>query len=250
MNKTKIEWTDMSWNPLTGCRHGCRYCYARRIADRFASKDPEAVLETADCNSPMFILEEPYTYQGKVEPYPYGFLPTFHMYRLHEPREERNPKRIFVCSMSDLFGYWVPEWVIESVFEACRAAPQHKYLFLTKNPERMLDLEYKHLLPEEDNFWYGSSIPTGQEAFFWSTKVQTFVSMEPLLADPGDFLGSNKPGWIIVGAETGNSAHKVTCRKEWVDRLLDIGVPVFMKESLVPVMGEENMRRELPLKLQ
>ena len=249
MNNTKIEWADMTYNPLTGCFHGCPYCYARGIARRFASKDPEAILETATQGGKVAILEKPYVYDGKVEPYPYGFNPTFHMNRLNVPANIKEPKRIFVCSMADLFGHWVPDWIILSVFESCIRAPQHKYLFLTKNPERLLELANNGDLPKDKNFWYGTSLPTGHESFFWSDDHHFFVSMEPLLADPGRFPGkaSRVPEWVIVGAESGNRAGKVVPQKEWIDHLTDnLRAPVMMKDSLIPIVGEENMRREWP----
>lgn len=248
MNNTKIDWADMTWNPLTGCYHGCSYCYARKIAERFASKDPEAIRQAFSQEGSTLLMERPYIYNGKVEPYPYGFTPTFHMYRLHELEEVRTPKRVFVCSMADLFGEWVPDWIILSVFESCRRAPQHKYMFLTKNPERMLRMAYNRDLPKDDNFWYGTSVPTGNEAFFSSDEHNCFISMEPLRADPGKFLGSRLPDWVIVGAETGNQKGKVVPEKAWIDHLTEnLGdVPILMKNSLIPVMGEENMIRNYP----
>ena len=252
MRKTDIEWADMTWNPLTGCYHGCTYCYARKIAERFASKDPMAMKEAFDQEGSTMVLEEPYVYNGKFEPYPYGFMPTFHMSRLHDMERAREPKRVFVCSMADLFGDWVPEWMILAVFGSCKRTPQHKYMFLTKNPERMLEMAYNGDLPKEDNFWYGTSVPTGNEAFFSSDEHHCFISMEPLRADPGRFLGSRLPEWVIVGAETGNQIGKIVPKKSWIDHLTEnLGdVPVMMKNSLVPIVGEDNMRREWPEELR
>lgn len=254
MNNTKIEWADMTWNPVTGCYHGCTYCYARKIAERFASKDPMAMKDAFAQESSTMVLEEPYVYNGKVEPYPYGFHPTFHMNRLNVPANIKEPKRIFVCSMADLFGPWVPDWVILSVFESCRRATQHKYLFLTKHPERLLELANNGDLPKDKNFWYGTSVPTAREPFFWSDDHHFFVSMEPLLADPRRFPGdaARVPEWVIVGAESGNRSGRVVPRKEWLDHLTEHlwRTPIMMKDSLVPIVGEENMRREWPEELR
>lgn len=128
MNKTKIDWATMSWNPVTGCRHGCPYCYARRTATRFNAglEDP------APLAGGLHVLPE----KIKATPYPYGFEPTLHRYRLGQPQNTKEPQTVFVCSMADLFGRWVPtSWIVE-VLDACRKAPQHRYLFLTKNPAR------------------------------------------------------------------------------------------------------------------
>ncbi len=249
MERTKIEWCDSTWNPVTGCLHGCEYCYARKIANRFGFHVPESaepdiksrvLVRAAECN-------------GKKVPYPFDFLPTFHRYRLDEPQKHKNPRTIFVCSMADLFGSWVPtKWIVE-VLDACRAAPQHRYLFLTKNPSRYLELNELALLPHDDNFWYGSTAAYPEtDQMAWSNAFHTFVSIEPML---GRF-GRPCPGslhdidWFIVGAETGSRPGKIIPQKSWVQEVVDYckssGKPIFMKDSLIPIVGEENMRREFP----
>jgi hypothetical protein len=126
LNKSKIEWCDLTWNPVTGCNHGCEYCYAKKIANRFGSHD------VTNLGNEMTIQLN----TKPSNPYPYKFIPTFHKYRLEEPAQKTKGRKIFVCSMADLFGNWVPdEWTSE-VLKSCEAAPQHKYLFLTKNPKR------------------------------------------------------------------------------------------------------------------
>ena len=141
MNKTAIDWCDVTWNPVTGCKRDCPYCYARGIARRFCGGTPDGG---------EHFLDEPMIKRGKamqdarVDPYPYGFDPTFHRYRLGEPAEMRKGKDIFVCSMADLFGPWVPlRWIME-VMDACLAAPQHNYLFLTKFPEQYKSLDHSN----------------------------------------------------------------------------------------------------------
>ena len=90
MRNTSIEWADMTWNPLTGCCHGCKYCYARRIANRFASKDP--AIENMYFDKAVEVLEKPYEFEGKIEPYPFGFLPTFHQYRINDLESIKEPQ--------------------------------------------------------------------------------------------------------------------------------------------------------------
>ncbi len=148
MNKTKIEWCDSTWNPLTGCLHGCEYCYARRIAERFGTlfkggimPEDEGLTFLPDEPDRFYELDEPARNDnGKLEPFPANFYPTFHRYRLDEPQNMKKPQNIFVCSMADLFGDWVPYNWIEEVFAACDKAPQHRYMFLTKNPQRLCEL--------------------------------------------------------------------------------------------------------------
>lgn len=256
MNKTGIEWCDMTWNPVTGCRHGCDYCYARRIAERFGTRLPDRS-GYPDTHNGVHVVES----KIKGNPYPYKFEPTFLPFRLVEPLQKRQPQNIFVCSMADLFGRWVPDEWIGEVFQACEKAPQHNYLFLTKNPQRYVDLYEKGMLPMEDNMWYGTTVTGPDDRFMFSVEHRTFLSIEPMM---GQFVGVQDyeslvkkvgacrgPDWVIIGAMTGpEAAHHPRPQKEWVlDLAEDVrraGVPVFMKDSLLQIVGKENMCREIP----
>lgn len=255
MKKTKIDWCDSSWNPVTGCEHGCEYCYARGIARRFGGADPldiKYVSENTKGDGLWELDEQMHKENGQVAPYPFGFQPTIHRYKLDEPQHWKKPRTIFVCSMADLFGEWVPgEW-IKAVFDACQAAPQHRYLFLTKNPARFLNLANRGLLPTGDNFWYGSSVPTPDTPYFFNDWLNTFASIEPIHGDFGEWNVQTPealPRWIIVGAETGNRRYKIIPKREWVDGIVmnaqGNGIPVFMKESLRSLMGDD-FRQEFP----
>lgn len=256
MDKTKIEWCDSTWNPVTGCKHDCGYCYARSIATRFGGKA---------INIPH-ILNGPFIAQGKAQPYPFGFTPTLHKYRLGE-YEKKAGRTIFVCSMADLFGSWVPDSWIEEVFTACEKAPQHKYLFLTKNPQRYVDFDWADKLPIRDNMWYGTSVTNAEQAERAAdtfgqlpTRAKTFFSIEPILEDIAATNGwtftdnGSYAKWIIIGAETGRRKAKVVPERSWIEKITtdcdDGGIPLFMKDSLVPIVGEENMRREFPRDLR
>lgn len=259
MKKTNIEWADMTWNPVVGCKHGCEYCYARRIAKRFGGYDKgdgtittRNPLRRAELTQPLTIT------RGNGETvnssFPFGFEPTLLRYRLEEPQRIKKPQTIFVCSMADLFGNWVPtKWIVE-VLDACAAAPQHRYMFLTKNPERYARLDALALLPRKENFWYGSTI-TGKDGrrFNGHILLNTFLSIEPLHEHLDAGLGSfGSDRLIIIGAETGSRKGKIAPEKAWVDNICEAAditrAAVFMKDSLIPVVGEENMRRELPWK--
>ena len=261
-DNTKIDWCDASWNPVTGCEHGCEYCYARRMAKRYSY---EGQTLDAPCELQRVWIEdrkglEPglhvlrYAVQlkdnGRIVPYPFGFAPTFHRYRLDIPARWKRPRTIFVCSMADLFGAWVPEEWIKAVFDACEKAPQHRYLFLTKNPRRYIDLADKGLLPMDSNFWYGSTVTTPEKEFFFCKGIHTFVSIEPIL-EPFTELGRTDcfVDWVIVGAETGNRKDKVIPEKAWIDELAGqcsrVGVPIFMKSSIEDLMGGD-FRQEYP----
>jgi len=239
MNKTKIDWCDMTWNPVTGCMHGCEYCYARTMARRFST-------QTATPNGEIHdLLKRPETI------YPFGFDPTFHRYRLSQPKQmrETKPQNIFVGSMADLFGYWVPDEWIQEVFNACEAAPWHRYLFLTKNPFRYDALIDKGILPERSaNMWYGTTCTDLTKPLHWNKNANTFMSCEPMLAlwpDPnsGSNLKTMLPDWVILGAETGNRKGKVIPERWWIQNAVAQcranGTPVFMKESLRGLMGED-----------
>lgn len=273
MNKTKIDWCDSTWNPVTGCLHGCEYCYARGIANRFRYRENYEINEdntifnfhfdgsptTYEIIAPCYY--EPLEVALGIEsgegckrikaPYPYGFKPTFHKYRLNDYIDKKG-RNIFVCSMADLFGEWVPdEWIAE-VFDACKKAPQHNYLFLTKNPKRYIELCLKNLLPERENMWYGMTITNSHQAYIAEATTQDmpseagmFLSIEPILEDISNNLDitiANFVDWVIIGAETGRRKDKVDPKKEWIDNIVllcrEANIPVFMKSSLADIWGE------------
>ena len=254
MNKTKIDWCDMSWNPVTGCRHNCEYCYARKIARRFAgggygkemgmfiAKYKEEIFQ------PPYELSEPQLAKTKDEwyreaPYPFGFEPTFHRYRLDEPKQKTKPRNIFVCSMADLFGDWVPDKWIQDVFAACEAAPQHRYIFLTKNTDRYEKIINNGIITVRDNYWFGTSATNTEGVVYRRGQgMNTFVSIEPFLSEfrkckDTDLL----PNWVIIGAETGNRKEKVIPQRAWIESIVEdcraAGIPVFMKSSLTDIWG-------------
>lgn len=251
MNKTKIEWCDSTWNPVTGCRHRCDYCYARRVAQRFGKEVP-------DYSGYPLSHEGAHVLDNKIDnnPYPFLFEPTFHAYRLKEPQHKKKPQTIFVCSMADLFGDWVPDEWIKEVFGACKKAPQHRYLFLTKNPPRYGRLAGTGKLPDSENFWYGVTATDHQTAELsmrylppvW--RYNLFVSVEPMLGSINLPAAEQYPKWIILGAMTGPGSKHNQPKREWIKNVVESarasGVPVFMKDSLLPIMGEENMLREFP----
>jgi protein gp37 len=259
MQKTKIEWCDSTWNPVTGCLHGCEYCYARKIANRFGKIEVE--YSEVEIENPTFKAE---LYMKHDNPYPYLFAPTFHKYRLDEPARKTKGQNIFVCSMADLFGEWVPdEWITE-VFEACKKAPQHDYLFLTKNPKRYSEI-YRSGLDYRCYMWFGTTatdedsyINRGMELYQatgrdYRSHAKRFLSIEPLHGKISDSILHATiylVDWIIIGCETGNRKDKIIPKKEWIDNIVEqckyAGIPVFMKDSLIPIVGEENMLREFP----
>lgn len=273
-DKTKIDWCDASWNPVAGCLHGCTYCYAQRMVKRFTPKNSYTLTELFNygnhidvfkserTGSQVCVLNKPFkvpriTLPGQpdetiTEPYPTGFYPTYHRYRLDIPRKWEKPKTIFVCSMADLFGEWVPDYWIEEIIDACRDAPQHRYLFLTKNPKRYDELVNKGIITgRDDNFWFGSTVTDLRTDPFFHSGFHTFLSCEPMLAPwpPADYpnpyftFQTGLPQWFIFGAETGNSPFKIIPKKEWVMNAAricrNIGAKVFMKESLREIMGAD-----------
>ena len=125
MNKSKMEFCDFTFNPVTGCRTGCEYCYAAKQAKRFSGdvRINKGSGQLQKDESGLYILDAPFKNQsGKVIPCPVGFEPTLHRYRLAMPAQKKKPAKIFVCSLADLFGSWVPDSWIEGVLKACDAA--------------------------------------------------------------------------------------------------------------------------------
>lgn len=260
MNRTGIEWCDYTWNPMTGCYNGCSYCYARNIARRFCTNEhgKEGVLSPCDgkCNE-CHKMDGPEFWNERVRiapegaVFPYGFYPTFYPDRLDEPAKAKKPKTIFVGSMTDLFGRWVSASFIVQVLDACAKAPQHRYCFLTKNPDRYNELDILALLPYDARFWFGATV-TKQDDIRRLTEMpvhlKTFWSMEPLHGpvDMNQLLGCTGPfcdipDRIIIGAETGNRKGKIIPRREWVTEIMG-----FCKANGIPVLVKDNLRKLYP----
>ena len=245
-SKTKIDWADATWNPVTGCLHGCEYCYAQRIARRFGG-------HIITGHDHLYILDKPYKREnGTITPYPYGFDPTFHRYKLDEPQRWKKPRSIFVCSMADLFGEWVPdEWILE-VLQACQRAPQHRYIFLTKNPERYDELRGKYEIFREayEKHHFGATATDLEQICGARLSCADWLSIEPFqdTIPPFHFY----PYWrcIIIGAETGNRKGKVIPNKGLIMDIVHAcdfwKTRVFMKESLRPIMGDDFRQDLLP----
>lgn len=261
MNKSGIEWCDHTWNPITGCRHDCSYCYAVKMSLRFCGNMKRNMFQTDQyrMEGDLFVLDEPFMNEdGKPVIYPFGFEPTLHRYRLRTMDSLKMGNNIFVCAMADLFGEWVPESWIREIFEVIEEKPQHNWLLLTKNPSRYRKIDF---LPEgKPNIWYGTTVTNREDLdrlndFPYYSK--SFVSIEPVLENLELVKRSDsvsKVDWIIVGAETGRRKNLVVPEFEWVKDIVlaadTYGVPVFMKDSLIPIVGEENMRRDYPKELQ
>ncbi len=243
-DKTKIDWCDSTWNPVTGCYHDCQYCYARNIAHRFSgggenwTDDKIIVLDERKYDE----FEE-----NRALAYPYGFKPTLHRYKLDEYATKKG-RNIFVCSMADLFGNWVPDSWLDEVFEACEKAPQHNYLFLTKNPKRYIDYDVSC----DRNKWYGTSICKNtdmKKCEHLPLRANKFISIEPIL-ECLDIISSpiiNWVDWVIVGAETGRRKDKVIPQRKWIEDIVNEckanEKPVFMKSSLADIWGEPLIQK-------
>ena len=222
-NKTNdnIGWAAFSWNPVTGCRHNCSYCYARDIAKRF---------------------------------YPEKFEPTFRPERLSAPAETPIPKRnggnsrnVFVCSMADLFGAWVPDGWIEKVFAACRANTQWNYVFLTKNPTRFVGLDFPKTAIVGATVTHQAMVERTEWAFSHFDAPAKFVSCEPLLGSL-EFSRPELFDIFIVGARSRSTG--VPGMQPNDDHVLDLikqaqraGCGVFVKDN---INAKFDIEREYP----
>lgn len=215
-----ISWAAWSWNPVTGCLHGCDYCYARAIIHRYGEANPA------------------------------GFTPLFHHERLDAPlntvipaarRDDPAYRRVFVCSMADLYGRWVPDEWIDKVHASMLAAPQWEYLLLTKFPGRYVGLD----LPS--NAWVGTSVDEqkrvriAEDAFrkVDSVKVK-WLSLEPL-REPLEFTDLSMFDWVVIGAQTATTqpdghVPAFAPPAEWVARItaqaIEAGCKVHWKPNL------------------
>ena len=283
MNKTKIDWCDSTWNPVTGCLYGCKYCYAKSIATRFSGK---AELWSHDEKIHELTEKQYLGEDEKACPYPYGFEPSFHRYRLHD-YDQKEGRNIFVCSMADLFGEWVPEAWQKEIFTVCRQNRQHNYLFLTKNPRRLPRTSelYNGIFGVHlENMWFGTTITCQKDLEdrlfpLLQVKGHVFLSIEPLhgqldldkiwvsekkgevyLSLPernvyyfGGRSAFPMPEWVIIGAETGTRRDRIIPKRCWISEIVSkckmAGIPVFMKESLKSIWGEDLVQ-EYPECLQ
>jgi len=206
-----IEWTESTWNPVTGCTKispGCRHCYAERMARRL---------------------------QAMGQPnYVNGFQLTIHEHALLIPMSWKKPQLIFVNSMSDLFHEDVPDGFIARVFEVMRRAPRHIFQVLTKRSERVAQLTPRLEWPP--NVWMGVSVETNDYAYRIKDLRQTgarlkFLSLEPLLG-PLPCLDLQRIDWVIVGGESGPGARPL--QQDWVfdirDQCVAAHVPFFFKQ--------------------
>lgn len=210
-NHSAIEWTETTWNPVTGCTkisHGCKFCYAERLSKRLRAMG--------------------------VDKYRDGFSIAVHESTLKDPLNWRKPRLVFVNSMSDLFHKSVPLTFIRSVFEVMNRASQHTFQVLTKRPSRVAKVDSQ--LNWTPNIWLGTSIESerwlGRLTWLKQTSARTkFLSLEPLLGPLPDvqFEGID---WVIVGGESGPGARPMDA--DWVRKLRDNcvqhGVPFFFKQ--------------------
>ena len=231
LNPTKIEWTNFTWNPITGCNHGCAYCYARKMAQRLKGRAG-------------YPAQDP-------------FQPTFHVKRLRAPGQLETPSRIFTVSMGDMFGSWVPTRWIERVIDVIRMNQTHTFQVLTKDPQQIMMKMMRTTAPRlPGNLWIGTSISTAKDLpRIYDLRCEgagvRWVSFEPILGPilkPGSTLWDLD--WCVLGAETGNRKGRVEPREEWIRTILEAadqsGVPVFMKDNLEPYWPGD-LRRESPV---
>ncbi len=260
MQKTRIDWATMTWNPVTGCLNNCDYCYARKIAQRFGW-EPNASTKIEHLKDGVYYPKA--DYKERYIAYPFGFKPTFHEYRLDEPQKIKKPQNIFVCSMGELFGDWIPDEWIQQVFEACYKAPQHRYLFLTKYPQRYAGAWLQDEISEIQDFSYFGVTATNQnmlnDAIYcmgeMRSLIKTFLSIEPTLERVVVRKDALQFGawfnWCIIGAETGNRKDKVIPKREWIESIVEqcrsANVPMFLKNNLKSVWGD-NLIQEYPWK--
>lgn len=258
---------DHTWNPITGCRQNCEDCYARKMSVRFAgnvrlnkiARKDYSMAPAADGGENLYVLDMPMLNEtGNSLLYPFGFAPTLHRYRMNIPEKLKMGNNILVGAMGDIFGKWVPDSWLDEVFTVCKKYYIHNYLFLTKNPERY----EQYPVPDMENMWYGITI-TKEEEVDQVIKLpfanRKFVSMELLedIQPESNWLLFRQVDWIIIGTETRMSKAEIGTivpELDWIKRIVQKAeqneVPVFMKDNLIPIVGEENMKREFPQQLQ
>ena len=255
MNLSKIGWCDFQWNPVTGCRDNCYFCYGRHQAARLCGTVRINLGDPQIQKGPkrgLYILPAPFHNDSdKVIAYPAGFAPTLHPYRLDMIAAKKKPANIYVCSTGELLGEWIPEKWIDLVFDACKAAPWHNYMFLTKHPHRYTQLSDAEKLIEQDNIWYGSYL-SDERSPFLSGRYHTFgyIDLSSPHASP---CALPEFEWIIVGCDTPVFKHDEPPSRTALEKiLLDRGSrPLFMKDSqLMRSIWDGALVQEFPMLLQ
>ncbi|MDO4496738.1 MAG: phage Gp37/Gp68 family protein [Bacteroidales bacterium] len=222
MKTTKIEWTDKTWNPVTGCTKasaGCAHCYAETMARRLKSMG--------------------------LEKYRNGFEVTLHEKDLTEPLRWNRGHNIFVCSMSDLFHEKVPFEFIDRILDTIRQTPQHRYQLLTKRAERMAEFFSTRQVPS--NVWLGVTVECRDtlpriDALRNIPAVVRFLSCEPLIEELG-IMNLEGIDWVIVGGESGPKARPM--QEDWVlsikRQVEDAGAAFFFKQW--GTWGQDGVKR-------
>ncbi len=259
MSKSNIGWCNYSWNPITGCYTDCEVCNSRKVANNFAAdyrlhiSDDRCIKYSTDSDRPLFILEKPFINQnGRALTTPFGFYCTYHKYRLNDLSKLNESRIIFVGSMADMFGDWVPDEWIKEIFEECKKYPQHNYLFLTRNCKRYLELFDKKILPskiEAPNFWFGTTIDNGSALYFYSDRHNTFVNVEltnNFEMEQTDLLMN----WLIIGYKKGYKAIDTDLVRNWVANVSNAvtkqNIPLFMDGSLNGIIKDDDFVRQMP----
>lgn len=208
---TKIEWTDATWNPVTGCSKispGCKNCYAERLALRLRAMGNRSYVN--------------------------GFTVTCHENLIDAPATWKTPRMVFVNSMSDLFHEEISFQFIQRVFQSMERSPRHRFQGLTKRSARLLRLSRD--LPWPENVWMGVSVENADHLYRIDHLRQTgakcrFLSCEPLLG-PLSKMNLDRIHWVIVGGESGPKARPMS--RFWVteirDHYLRASVPFFFKQ--------------------
>lgn len=248
MTVSKIPWCHYSTSPVVGCLMHCRFgCYADSTCTRFSP--PKDAAHRGD----LHVLDEPYRDDVggdfpsplPVDPYPFPFdQPTYHRYRLHQSGR-RQPGRVFVCPMADLWGPWIPHVWQDEILAACWAEDWHKYLFLTKSPEGYRRVDWR----SKPWAWLGATATNERQAFHASTALSMtgaavrFLSLEPWLGGSRELTdvarqiqmhGRSYADWIIAGPLNGpKAASAPDVSRDAVINLVgacrDTGVAVFVK---------------------
>lgn len=218
--RTGIQWTEVTWNPTTGCDRvsaGCDHCYALTLARRLKAMGVPKYQSDGDPRT-----------SGP------GFAVRVHRVALDEPYRWRTPRTVFVNSMSDLFHARVPLGFVRDVFDVIADTPQHTYQVLTKRSARMRKVADKLCWP--GNLWMGVSVESAEvfrriDDLREVSAAVRFLSCEPLLG-PLDGIDLRGIGWVIAGGESGPNYRPM--RLEWArairDAARDAGVPFFFKQ--------------------
>lgn len=256
MNRSKIVWADHTWNPITGCQSQCERCRYKSIINGLTYGDHRLNLSQTDFyhdDGDLKILDDQFVSEtGAESKYPFGHMPTYHRYRLDRIGILKTGKNIVCGTIGEMFGYSSQADCYQEIFDACKANPQHNYMFLSAAGYGGLWVD--DIIPRQDNMWYGSVVYNAREPIFTAKGYHCFAYMNPTEDLVHSLVARNvQTEWIVIGTGGCKYRKRKLPPREWIDNILEYAdlylIPVYMEDCFAD-MYPDGLRKEYPSQLR